>query len=108
MKDKNGYIIKHGQDVRFFRDEETIEVIGEVVDIFDNSILVQDEESDTYEVLSTELKVIMNRQCNDCGKEFNQADSETSMEEGTGKTLHEVKCCPRCRSIDIEYVSPQQ
>lgn len=102
MKDKNGYEIKQGQDIKFIRPDETVEVIGEVVDLFGKTILVQDEEIDTCEVLPDKVKVFMNRRCNDCGEEFNQADCETSMEEGSGKTFHEVKCCPHCRSIDID------
>lgn len=105
MKDKNRYEIKHGQNVKFIRPDETVEVIGEVVDIFERSILVQDEETDTYEVLPSEVEVQMNMRCTDCGWEFNQEDAGTLMLEGIGKTLYEAKCCPHCHSTDIEEKS---
>jgi hypothetical protein len=105
MNDKNGYEIKIGQDISFKRPGEIVEVLGEVVDFLNEEIIVQDEDADTFTLQANDLLVIMNRECNDCSEEFNRQDTETSMEEGVGKTLHEVPCCPYCRSIDIEEKS---
>lgn len=112
MKDKKGYEIQVEISVIFNRPSSdgklTQKVLGDVIDIINNKqIIVQDEESDTYTVKADDVEVVIDRECQDCGEEFNSMDTDTCMEEATGKTLIEVPCCPHCRSTEIINITPK-
>jgi len=111
MKDMKGYVIEQDHNVIFPRPSTdgspSIKVLGDVVDFTDDDeVIVSDEECDLYTVSALDIKVVMDRECKDCSQEFNHHDAEVVMEEGTGKQLQEVPCCPHCRSTELNNINP--